>query len=216
MGSETTAFDSLAAVCSEDIARASISSPYETLLWGRRWAVATNGHAFAALVMADDAPPMRQGGPALAGILPAAFSPTHTADLAALREWAGTPNKEPCETCDGNGETDNLDCPCPNCVVPHQCTDCDGNGVEYAVRPANLLGVGINCSLVARVLRSAPAEGRVEIVGPAGTTPGAPMLFRAGDWLAGVAPLGRSVAITGPAFTATAPVARGTALGGEG
>ena len=162
--------------CSHDETRSQILKPFAATLWGRKWAVGTDGKCMAAFLHSGQ----RLGdGPPIARIFPPEWRPTHTALLSNLRAWAGKAPKVVCSVCLGDGlgreGSDGEDC-----------CRCGGFGWITARRPSSLLGVTLDRNFVARVLLTAPVRGRAELLGQG--VDGAVVLL-AQDWLAAVMPL---------------------------
>lgn len=167
----------LKACCSTDQTRPNLQKPFEGKWWGKRWAVATNGHALAAVTHDGELP---TDGPAADAVVPKEWKPTHHARIETLRAWA------------------HQDSECPRCRVQHSCSQ----PPEYPPREGRILGRGINRSLLAKALSAAPDTGTVEFMHD-GDEYG-PHVFAAGDWCAVVMPM-RGVSGASE-FTALTPI----------
>lgn len=217
--------DSLKAACSSDPMRVNMAEPFAIQYEGRKWACATDGHALA-IVPSDD---VAEGvnPPNAAALLPGPAS-THSASIVDLRAFAGVAgpkwmacpkcngNPPPlCSKCKGDGVIHDF-CSCPKCDGDHECpkckgksggcSNCDDTGKSRPdPRPGVMLGVVLNLDVLAAVLVSAPAEGRVEFVNRGDK---APIHFRTTDWQALVMPLYLTSPNDKPVFTALAPIFR--------
>jgi hypothetical protein len=168
-------FAALKPLCSEDPDRERLASPFAIVFENRKWACGTNGHCLAALPFDGE---LRTDGPDAAKEIPTG-KPTHTATLAALREWAGTPVMEECPQCGGEKKR-----------TGHDCDLCGGKGELPKLRYGALLDGVLNRDLLRNVLDSAP-EGTTEIA-IAHEGPMAAFAFRVPDWIGLVMPITRT------------------------
>lgn len=201
-------------VCSVDPTRSNLLTPFGVEWAGRKWAAGTDGRALAMVHFEGEL--RTEGAPQIASpgisILPGPGS-THTADIEALRAWAGAASP-PLITCDackgtpppkcsefrGEGSVAAHDCDCPHCDGEHPCSKCRGKNrggcdrcnssgkTAAPIRGGKLGGVVFDRNLVGRVLAAGPATGRIEV---SLTNETSPAYFRGEGWIGIVMPLSR-------------------------
>ena len=171
-----------ACCCKEDDLRPLLEQPFGGEWLGEKWICATNGHMIALVKHAD--PPMVDGAPVLAKVLPKKLLPVYSTTLAALREWAGVEQFEACEVCGGSGLL--ADCPCLNCKFPCPCPECRGGGKWRSLRYGQFGNATINVNYLSIGLLSAPVDGSVLV---ADVFPDRAALIWSGDWACAIMPV---------------------------
>lgn len=188
-----TAVEVLKPICEQE--RENMIAPFGMDYEGKRWAAATNGFMFAALV--GDCETRPNAPKVVENLLSVALPPTHRVSVALLKEWAGEipppPSTEKrivqCEECHGSGEVY-----CDECDRPGaECHECEGTGKaeERPRRPeprlGRLLHGVLNRILLAQILATVP-DGVTEIlIGQAAEAD--PYIFRADNWIGAVMPM---------------------------
>jgi len=193
-----TVLDTLQTICYTGGDRATIATPFKMLFEDRAWAAGTDGHLLAALHYDGE---LRSDGPDARAIIAVEPPPEHTAQLSALREWAGLPypSESVCPKCNGKppyaayyGQSER----------GRYCGECDSLGRKIeGIRGGKLLRGALNRMLLSRVLCTVPEGVTALRVGHSGEF--APYIFRADGWLAAVMPI-RGVADDAPLFVPAA------------
>lgn len=164
-----------------------VAQPHALEHDGRRYVVATNGHACVIIASGSDHPPLPDSVAAAAHRWMSAPTDRVTS-LAALRRWAGRQtHTAPCPVCRGA-----QDYRCPTCGARGTCLDCGGKGTvqvrEY--RPGTILGLRIDRRLLADYLQHVVGETvLVGVVQQDGPPSERPLVVAGEDWRVIVMPL---------------------------
>lgn len=189
----------LGPLCSEDPTRRNIGTPFEAVVWGERWAAATNGHALAAIRY--DGPPLRKDGPDAAFVIGPKRPGQFRVDSEDLAAWVGSPPPlapptppPACERCKGKGFVQFYEevfgrHGTPRETLYVECRDCVKKGEEREETPDEFGRIGpafVNRWLVRKSVGPLAGARSIEVIHGDKLDP---ILFLGGDRLVAVMPM---------------------------
>lgn len=179
--------EGLLRVVSTDQTRPNLTKPFGRTVWGQRWLCASNG--YMVVMVRSDTAPDDWTSPSVEEVFPKTWEPTHTAQMSALVQFAGTETldaSKKCTECRGTKRIEHYDC--DDCFG-HPCDECDGTGqvlLPPDSRPGLILQATVNKNMICHALASAPASGTVYLRNDAALSP---IIMMCDDWCAAIMPL---------------------------